>query len=152
MDDHQSISRGEISFDLVFSSFALLWIFDIVQPPALIRHDGEWIQEWSVNLPEWFWVLVVCLLLVDIVYAVYRLRRTLWTRNMRLLTIVTQGIWIFVLAWAASRPDLLSIEQEAVVQMLPLLEKVVRGVLLGICAIIAWDTLSHAWRLLRPAR
>ena len=111
-DSHQSISRGEISFDLVFSSFALLWIFDIVQLPVLLRHDGEWIQDWSVNLPDWFWVIIVCLLVIDIVFAVYRLRRTLWTRTMRMVTIATQACWIVLLAYAASQPDLLSVEHE----------------------------------------
>jgi hypothetical protein len=152
VDSHQSVSRGEISFDLVFSSFALLWILGIVQFPAMIRHDGEWISEWSVNLPDWLWLTAGFLLAIDIAFALYRLTRSLWTRRMRLVTVITQVLWIGLLVFALDQSGLVSTDHESAVQFLPVVEKATRAILLIVCAIIAWDTLSHTWRLIQAAR
>jgi len=149
IEDHQLISRGEIAFELVFSSFALLWILDIVQLPVMVRHDGAWIRDWAVSLPDWVWPLAGLLLVIDIVFSVYRLTRTLWTRNMRLITVVTQVLWIALLAFVASQSGFLSTQNEEAAQLLPIFENVIRGSLMVAIIIIAWDTLGHVRRLLR---
>lgn len=149
VDDHQSISKGEVSFDLVFSSFALLLILDVIQFPSMIRHDGEWISDWSVNLPDSFWWLAGLLLAFDIVFAVYRLTRNLWSRKLRLTTIVMQVFWLAILLYAIVQPDLLNVQNAEVEPFLPIIDKAVRGTLLIIMLVIAWDTLSHVWRLLK---
>lgn len=146
-DGHQSVSRGEALFDLALSSFALLWVLDLVRLPAMVRHDGVWVREWSVNLPEWFWWAAGLLLAADILFALFRLTRSLWTRPMRGVKIVMQMLWIGMLLFAARQPDLLSVDHETAAQFLPLIEKATRGGLLVACAVIAWDTLVHAWRL-----
>jgi len=149
VDDHQSISKGEVIFDLVFSSFALLLILDVIQFPSMIRHDGEWISDWSVNLPDSFWWLAGLLLAFDIVFAVYRLTRNLWSRKLRLTTIVMQVFWLAILLYAIVQPDLLNVQNAEVEPFLPIIDKTVRGTLLIIMLVVAWDTLSHVWRLLK---
>lgn len=149
VEDHQSISRGEIAFELVFSTFALLWMLDIVHLPAMVSHDGEWVRGWVINLPDWIWLLAGVLLVIDIVFSVYRLTRTLWTRNMRLITVVTQVFWIALLAYVASQSGFLTVQNDEAAQLLPVLENAIRGCLLVAIVIIAWDTLSHVRRLLR---
>ena len=103
-DSNHSVSRAEALFELALSSFALLWVLDIVHLPDMLRHDGEWIREWTVNLPEWFWWVAGLLLVGDILFALYRLPRTLWTRPMRGITILMQVLWIGLLLFAALLP------------------------------------------------
>lgn len=148
-DSNQPVSRAEALFELALSSFALLWVLDIVHLPDMLRHDGEWIREWTVNLPEWFWWVAGLLLVGDILFALYRLPRTLWTRPMRGITILMQVLWIGLLLFAAGQPDLLAVDHDSATQFLPIIEKATRGGLLVACAIIAWDTLVHAWRLFK---
>ena len=152
IEDHQSISRGEIAFELVFSSFALLWLLDFIQLPVMVRHDGEWIRDWTVNLPDWVWLLAGLLLVIDIAFSIYRLTRTLWTRNMRLVTVVTQVLWIALLAFVAGQSGFLSVQNEEIAQLLPIFENAMRGCLLVAIVIIAWDTVNHARRLFRSAQ
>lgn len=152
IEDHQSISRGEIAFELVFSSFALLWLLDFIQLPVMVRHDGEWIRDWAVNLPEWLWFLAGLMLVIDIVFSVYRLTRSLWTRKMRLFTVVTQLVWIALLAYVVGQSGFLSVQNEEARQLLPVFENATRGCLLVAIVIIAWDTVSHARRLFRSAQ
>ena len=148
-DDHQTISKGEAVFDLVFSSFALLLVIDVIQLPAMIRYDGEWISDWTVNLPDLFWWVAGLFLVFDIGFGVYRLTRNLWTRNLRLITVVTQAAWLALLSYAIIQPDLLAVQSADAAQFLPIFEKAVRGSLLVIMLVVAWDTLRHVWRLLR---
>lgn len=148
----QTVSRGEAAFELALSSFLLLWVLDIVQLPVMIRHDGDWIREWTVNLPEGFWLVLGLLLAFDIAFAIYRLTRTLWTSRMRLVTIVTQVVWIGLLGWAANQSGLFSVDHEAAAQFLPVIETATRAGMLVLCAIIAWDTAVHAWRLVKGFR
>lgn len=152
LDGHQSISRGETLFELALSSFALLWVLNIVQLPAMIRHDGDWIREWTVNLPDWFWWAAGLLLVADILFSLFRLSRSVWTRSMRGVTVVMQIFWIGMLLFAVNQPGLLSVDHESAAQFIPVIEKVARGGLVVVSAIIAWDTLVHTWRLLRGSK
>lgn len=148
-DGHQTISRVESSFDLGFSTFALLVILNIIEIPAMVRHDGQWIRDWSVNLPDAFWYIAGAILVFDIGFSLYRMSRSIWTRRLRLVTVVSNILWIALLGIAISQPELLSVEQESVSEFLPIFNKVAKGSLLIACLIIAWDTLSHSWRLLK---
>ena len=74
----------------------------------MVSHDGAWIRDWVISLPDWVWPLAGLLLVIDIVFSIYRLTRSLWTRNMRLITVVTQLIWIALLAYVASQSGFLS--------------------------------------------
>ena len=152
VDSHQAVSNAEALFDFSLASVLLLWLLDIIHLPSLIRHDGVWVSEWTVNLPGWFWLAAGLLLVFDIVFALDRLRRAFWTNRMRLVKIVTQLAWIGLLAFAASQAGLLSAEHEAVSEFTPLIEKGARAGLLVVCTIIAWDTLVHAWRLAKGLR
>lgn len=148
-DGHQTISRVESSFDLGFSTFALLVVLNIIEIPAMVRHDGQWIRDWSVNLPDAFWYIAGTMLVFDIGFSLYRLSRSIWTRRLRLVTVVSNILWIALLGVAISQPELLSVEQESVSEFLPIFNKAAKGSLLVACLIIAWDTLSHSWRLLK---
>ena len=147
--DHQSISLLETSFDIGVSTFALLLVLDILQFPMVIRHDGEWIQGWSINLPEGFWLDAGLLLLFGIGFSLYRLSRTVWTNRLRVIEIVVNLMWISLLAAAASQSGLLSIEHPLAEELAPMVENATKIALLVACFIIAWDTITHGWRLYR---
>jgi hypothetical protein len=151
-DSHDEISRFETSFDLGLSTFGLLWVLDVVNVPAVVRHDGEWITSFSVNLPGALWLIAGLLLAFGIVFSLYRLVRRLWTPLLRMVTISDNVAWLVLLAFVASSPELLSVEHEGAAEFLGIIEKAFKGSLLIAMVIIAWDTLTHAWRLLRGLR
>ena len=151
-DGHQEVSRFETSFDLAFSTFLLLWILDVVNVPTVVRHDGDWISGWSMNLPDALWIIAGLMAAFDIAFSLYRLGRTLWTPRLRMVTIAGNVVWLALLAHAVTLPGLLSVEHESAAQFLSLAEKAFKGGLMVAIALIAWETLSHAWRLLRGAR
>ena len=148
-DSHQEISRLETSFDLGLATLALLWLLDVVRIPPVVRHDGIWATDWSVNLPDFAWLAIGALLAWDIFFAIIRLGRSLWTRRLRLLTIAGNLLWLVLLAYVLTRPELLTLQHDAADRFLPLVENALRGGLLVLCGIIAWDTATHAWRLVR---
>jgi len=151
-DSHQTISRGESFFDLSFSIFALLWIFDVIPIPPVLRHDDVWIEVWAISLPDWFWMAAAALFLFDIGFSLLRLTRSLWTRQLRLTTIVTNILWLALLGFVVSQAQLLDVagsELQAITDLLPMLNKMLKGGLTVLMAIIAWDTASHTWRLLK---
>lgn len=149
-DDHREISRFETAFDLGLSTLLLLWLLGVVRFPQVIRHDGQWAGDWVVNVPDFVWLAAGALLAWDIAFAVYRLGRSFWTPRLRLLTIAGNVSWLLLLIYVISVPGLLSTATGAAADALPLVENAFRGGLSVLCAILAWDTLSHAWRLLRP--
>ena len=147
---HDRISRAETSFDLAFSTVALLLVLDIVSMPSFIRHDGVWFTaEWSTSLPAGFWWLVILLLAFDVAFSLLRFTRSVWTDGLRLTTIVANVVWLGVLAYAIRQPDILQVDQGDIAQLLPLLERVVNGIMLVVFAIIGWDTAGHVRKLLR---
>jgi len=148
-DGQREISRFETAFDLGLSTLLLLWLLEIVRFPAVIRPEDPWAGDWAVNLPDVAWLAAGALLAWDIAFAVYRLGRTFWTPRLRLLTIAGNVPWLALLAYAISVPGLLSVEPDAAGKLLPVAERALKGGLSVVFAIIAWDTLSHAWRLFR---
>jgi hypothetical protein len=152
IDGRQPISRIETFFDLGLSTLILLWVLDIVRLPLLIQQDGAWIEDWIVSLPPWFWWVAGGLLVFDIVFSVLRLLRTHWTSRLRLTTIATNSVWIALLLFAARQPELLKVSeplQENLSDVLPFLDRAVRGILLTICAALAVEAIVHAIRLAR---
>ena len=150
-DGHQEISRFETSFDLALSTFLLLWVLDVVRMPAAVRHDGEWITGFTVNLPDAAWLVMGLLLAFDIAFSLYRLGRRLWTPRLRLLTVANNVAWLVLLAYVVFQPGLVTVGHEGAAEFLVIVEKAFKGGLLVAFAIVAWDTLTHAWRLLRRA-
>lgn len=150
-DSHQAISRAEVVFDLAVSTFGLLLIFRVVEIPPVVRHDGAWVSGWGLAVPAALIWAAAFLFILDLVFAVLRLTRTLWTRGLRLTTIVQNLAWIGVLAYAASFDPLLTLtpESEELADVLALFNRVVIGVLAVVCAVLAIDTAKHAWRLVR---
>lgn len=148
-DSHQQISQGNALFDLGISTVALLWIFEVVPFPGAVRHDGVWITDWLLGVPDWFWVALVIMFVFDIAFCLVRLSRTLWTTKLRLTTIVTNIIWIVLAGFAVAQPGLLTSASDAVPDLVPMLNNAVRGGLIVICLIIGWDTVSHLLQLRR---
>jgi len=149
-DDHQSISRGESFFDLGLSTIALLWIFDIIQIPPAVRHDGVWIEDWIILLPDWLWIAAVAMFLFDIVFALFRLTCNLWTRRLRLITIGSNALWLVLLGFVILQPQLLNVagsEPGAFSDLVPIINNVLKASLIVATVIIAWDLASHVWRL-----
>jgi hypothetical protein len=152
VDSHRPISRGEVLFELVIASFALLWVSGIVKLPGLIRYHGEWVGEWAVKLPDAFWLAVALLLVFDIGFAVYRLTRSLWTARLRALAIISGALWFCLAIYAIEQPSLLAVSHEKASAFLPVAENALKGGLIVLCLILAWDILSHSWRLFRANR
>lgn len=149
LDGHESISRFETTFDLAFSTFALLWVLDIIRIPPVIRHDGVWQTELTTALPDSIWLAAALLLLFDIGFGLYRLNRTLWSRRLRWITIGNNLPWLALLAYVLTFPQLVVSGGEIAPELLPLVNKVSKGVLMIVFAVIAVDTLKQFWRLLK---
>jgi len=152
-DGHQSISRSEAFFDLSLSTVALLWILDIFPVPSVVQHNGEWIEDWVIILPDWFWIAAAGMFVFDIVFSLFRLTRNLWTRQLRLTTIVTNILWLVLLGFVVLQPQLLDAggsEREAIADLIPFFNKMFKAGLIIVMVIITWDSASHAWRLLSP--
>lgn len=151
-DGQHRISRAETLFDLGFSTFALLWVLNVVQLPAVIRHDGAWVSEWIGLLPTGFWWLAGGLLAADILFSALRLFRSHWSPILRVVKIAVNVAWIALLAWAVSQPALVALvdaPDTGLADLADFINHVADNVLLVICAILAWDTGVHAWRLLK---
>ena len=151
-DGHQSISRGESFFDLSLSTIALLWIFDIIPIPLVVRNNDVWVEDWVILLPDWFWMAAAGLFLFDIGFSLLRLTRSLWTRQLRLTTIVENILWLAILGFVVLQPQLLDVagtEPKEITDLLPFFNTMLKRGLMVMMAIIVWDTASHIWRLLR---
>ena len=150
-DGHQSISRSESFFDLSLSTIGLLWIFDVIQLPSVIRHNDVWYDAWVLSLPDWCWMAVVALFIFDIGFSLLRMTRELWTSGLRLTTIATNVLWLALVGFIVIQPDLLNVRgavPDILNELVPLLNRVLKGVLVVVMLIIAWDTASHTWRML----
>lgn len=149
-DGHQSISRGESFFDLSLSTIALLWIFDIIPIPPVVRYDGVWVEDWLILIPDWCWMAAAGLFLFDMGFSLLRLTRNLWTRGLRLTTIVENMLWLALLGFVVLQPQLLDVtgsEPPVITDLMPYFNKMLKGGLMVMMAIITWDTASHGWRL-----
>jgi hypothetical protein len=152
IDDHKPMSRGNTLFDLGIAVLALLWLVDIIQVPAFIDLDGNSVSYWLIDLPDWFWIAVGAMLVFDIAHALFRLTRNFWSPRLRLTTIASNLIWIALLGFVIAQPELLSIQGEPASvppDLLQMAKKAIRGVLGFVCALLAWDTVIHIWRLRR---
>ena len=150
IDDHKPMSRGYTLFDLGIAILALLWIVDIIQVPAFIDLDSDSVGYWRIDFPDWFWIAVGVMLVFDIAFAVYRLTRNFWSPRLRMTTIVSNLLWIALLGFAIAQGDQLSIQGQPPKlspDLLELTRNVFRGLLGFICAVLAWDTVTHIWRL-----
>jgi hypothetical protein len=152
IDDNKQMSRGKTLFDLGISILALLWLVDIIHVPAIIDLDGKSISYWLPNLPDWFWIAVGVMLVFDIAHALFRLTRNFWSPRLRLTTIASNLLWIALLGFAIAQPELLSIQGEPTTvsqDVLQIAKKAVKGLLGFACAVLAWDTVTHIWRMRR---
>ena len=154
IESHQLISKGETFFDLGVALIGLLWLVDIVQIPSLVRHNGSWVSGWVANLPNAFWVTAGILLVLDILYCIFRLVRNFWSPKLRLTSIVFNIAWMALLSYAASQSELISLGSAGAAGMEDLqvvINNVVSGSLFVVVAILALDTLNHGWRLYKPS-
>lgn len=149
VNDHQSVSQLESSFDLGLSTFGLLFVLGIVDFPIVLNNGAEWIREWTINVPDGFWLAMGILFVLGMGFSLYCLSQTLWTSRMRIIAITKNILWIIMLALAVSHAELLSAGNQAAPAFLPILEKVVRGGLFILCLIIGWDTVVQIMRLAR---
>ena len=154
IESHQLISKGETFFDLGVALIGLLWLVDIVQIPSLVRHNGSWVSGWVANLPNAFWVTAGILLVLDILYCIFRLVRNFWSPKLRLTSIVFNIAWMALLSYAASQSELISLGSADAAGMEDLqvvINNVVSGSLFVVVVILAFDTLNHGWRLYKPS-
>jgi hypothetical protein len=152
IDDNKPMSRGNTLFDLGISVLVLLWLVDIIQLPAFVDLEGDSVNYWLIDLPDWIWIAVGVMLVFDIAYALFRLTQNFWSPRLRLTTIASNLIWIGLLGFAIAQPELFSIQGEPAdisPDVLQIAKNAIRGVLGFVCALLAWDTVIHVWRLWR---
>lgn len=157
---HQTISKTETFFDLAVSTLALLWLWGLVQIPEIIGQDGVVITDWIIHVPDWFWIVLGIMLVLDIAFCLAKLISNTWSPRLRLTSILTNVAWIALLFFAASKTPLLTLPDTIsaeIIDLLPIINNAIRGVLAVICIILVADTLNHGWKLLkgrqhRPSR
>jgi hypothetical protein len=152
IDSQQPISKSETFTDLGISLLGLLWLFDVVQFPFFIRQDGVWVNGWTANLPDALWVAVGILLVLDIVYCIFRLIRNFWSPQLRFMTIVFNIAWVTLLSYAASQTPLIAFdvaEAGISLDLQSLINKVILGVLYGGVVLLVVNSLNHGWKLLK---
>jgi hypothetical protein len=118
----------------------------------MVRHDGSWITDWTVHLPDSFWWLAGVLLTFDVVYSLVRLVKNHWSTALRLTTVINNLVWLAMLSYVLMQPRLLSLSNQASAEiegLLPIMNTAVRGVLIFICAILVWEIATHTWRLVK---
>lgn len=151
-DDYQKISHGELLFDFVTSTIGLLWVLELIKMPTVLDSNKVEILDWVVLLPNWFWFVVIALLVSELVFSIVRLSRHYWTQNLRLITITTNVIWLAMIGFALSHSQIIdAIALEATVDP-DLLKGVnfgLKSVLAVVMLIISWDTITHIWRTLK---
>lgn len=148
-EDRHEISRVETSFDLGLSTLALLWVLDVIDLPVMVRHDGQWVDSWVLNVPDPVWWVAGAILAFEVVFALYRLSRTFWNVPTRLVTVAVNIGWLVLLGFVLTLPQLLSTTQPELDGLSDLLDHVLRGSIGVVMAIVAWDTVVHAWRTFR---
>ena len=92
------------------------------------------------------------MLVYDIGLALFRLTRNFWSPRLRLATIASNLVWIALLGFVIAQPELLSAQGASTnvsPELLEMAQNALRGILGFVCAVLAWDTATHAWRLRR---
>lgn len=151
-DNFQKISRGESLFDFALSTIGLLWIFEFIKMPTIIDVNKVEIIDWSVKLPDWFWLVIVAMLIFDLAFCVVRISRHFWTRNLRIITIVTNVIWLVMLGFVVSHSQIIDATAAAAIvdaELLRIMNFVIKNIILGAMIIITWETVSHIRRILK---
>jgi hypothetical protein len=150
IDDNKPMSRGHTLFDLGIAVLALLWLVDLIKVPAFIDMESSSVSYWLIDLPDWFWITLGVILVFDIAHALLRLTRNFWSPRLRLTSIASNLLWIALLGFAIAQPDLLSIQGESAdlsPDLLQMAKNAIRSILGFVCAVLAWDTVTHVWRL-----
>lgn len=150
-DSHQTISRADAVFDLAVSTFGLLLIFRVVQIPPVTHHDGSLASDWGLAVPDALLWIAATLFAVELIFALLRMTRSLWTRGLRAMTITVNLAWLAVLGYAAALTPLLTLTPapDELADVLTLFNQVARGVLAVVCVVLIVDVAKHTWRLLR---
>ena len=152
MDSHQAISRTEMAFELVFLVLLFLWLTDLIPLPALVRHDGEWLQGFTLSLPWPALFAALTLLLADMAWCVVRLFKGFWSARMRWVAIGFNLAWIGMLVWLFNLEAPYGLQAslpETVEHLMPFLRTGFMVMLGVVTAVLTWETASHLWRLLR---
>jgi len=151
-DASARIPVGETLFDMVVALVALLWWNGALRWPLQVEHAGE-TYAWS--LPEISVVVVVfvnVLLVVDLVFAAFKLIRHYWRPSIRAMDIVINLIWVGLLLWVVQADTVLLYANgplpEALESLQTALELSIRLSLMVVVAILGWEVLSQGRRLL----
>ena len=151
-DDYQKIPRGEALFDFGISTITLLWVLEFIKMPTVLDSNKVEIIDWSILLPDWFWVVLVAMLMFDLVFCIVRLSRHYWTKSLRLTTIGTNIIWLAILVFVLSNSQIIdATAHEAIVDanLIKVINLVLKSVLLGAIIIISWETITHIRRVFK---
>ena len=152
IDGHQPISKSEIFVDLGFCLLGLLWLMEIIPFPFIVGYDEKWISGWTFNLTDQFWAGIGILLVIEIAHCIYRLVKIFWSPKLRLLSIVSNMVWIGLFSYFANQALLVSpgeLASEGMQDLQGLINKVIDGILYGVMIVLALDTMNHVWKLLK---
>lgn len=149
-DSYQKISRGETLFDFSITTIALLWIFDFIKIPVVVDENNVVLSDWVVLLPDWFWIVLIAMLIFDLGFCIVRLYRQLWTQRLRLITVVTNIAWLAMLGLVVSQAQIIDAavyESSVSVDLISSINLVLKGIVAGAMLIIGWDTVHHIIQL-----
>jgi hypothetical protein len=148
---HNRISRFESLFELNVSAVVLLWLTDVVEMPAVIRHDGVWITDFVSAAPQTLITFIVILLALDIVNSVLKLIRGFWTPTLRVLSVVSNTVWLVALGYLLQLDPLVLLptaaQQAEFADILAVVNRGIDVVLILIMIIAAGDIAKQLYRL-----
>jgi hypothetical protein len=145
------ISKFETLIELNVAAIAFLWLTKAIELPAMIRHDGVWLVDILVNIPDVVLSIMIGMLAFDILLAAFKLLRGYWSSLLRVATLGSNIVWIGLLAMV------LQVDELVTENMLPELVEL-GDIMVGIntaidvslvvtIVIIAWDSVTQVYRL-----
>lgn len=147
-----SIPKLEALIELNVSAIMLLWITGALELPSMIRHDGVWLTDVTLNVSEFLVAGIVLLLVLDILLAATKLLQGWWKTWLRIVNVSLNLVWIAVLAITLKSETLLTIasnpQQASVNDILLGVNTGVDIALMIAIVIISWDVATHLYHLI----
>ncbi|MFQ3229506.1 hypothetical protein [Reinekea sp.] len=145
------IPKLEALIELNVSVIMLLWITGAIDLPSMIRHEGVWLTDVSLNISELLVGGIVLLLVLDILLAATKLVQGWWQNGLRIANVTLNLVWIAVLAATLKSEQLLTVvsnpEQAPLDDFMLGVNTGVEIALIIAIVIIGWDVVTHLYHL-----
>ncbi|MBT8149431.1 MAG: hypothetical protein KJO24_05835 [Gammaproteobacteria bacterium] len=94
----QKISRFDTLIELNIAAIALLWLTGVIELPPVVRHDGVWLSNLVAQIPTLLTGCIMVMLAFDLLVSAYKLLRGVWSTALRIITLLSDLVWIVLLA------------------------------------------------------